>query len=229
MFYKLSIVFRRLEIWIEANGWNVYDPDDLRETRFYRIFSNQALGRRLNATIEKYAPSIFRKLLFIILIINPKAIALFAQAYLASYVGTAAILQIGLNILIIPHFGMMWAALNTAISYLVMLLMSAIISKRLVTVHYEYKRLWLMSMTALIIFLVSRQIQIENIYISFILRGILAASFPLVLGLVGFFHPYEKRRLMENLRSIYGRIIRYIHRKQLENQCKEDIGQCASV
>lgn len=115
--------------------------------------------------------------------------------YLAYVAGSAAALQIGLNLLLVPSMGMMGAALNTAISYLAMPIMIVLISRRFYPIRYEYQRLCVMAIVAALLYFLSRLIDVEQSVVSFGLRGLVALSFPLVLGLFRFYTDEERERI----------------------------------
>jgi O-antigen/teichoic acid export membrane protein len=114
--------------------------------------------------------------------------------YVAYVTAIAAALQIGLNLLLIPRLGMMGAALNTAISYLAMPTMVVFVSRTFYHVHYEYRRLAAILFLAVALFFLSRLIRVDDRVLSFMLRGLIALSFPFVLALLGFYTNDEKMR-----------------------------------
>lgn len=128
--------------------------------------------------------------------------------YLAYVAGAAAALQVGMNFLIVPRFGMMGAAFTTAISYLTMPVMVIIVSRRFYRVSYEYRRIAVMAIVGVGLYLLSRLVHIENHLVSFSLRGLIAFSFPLVLGLLGFYTTEEKKRIHYVLRRVYKQILK---------------------
>lgn len=62
----------------------------------------------------------------------------------------AAILNIGLNLWLIPHFGIVGAALATFISYLSLPIFAWLVARHYLAVDYEWKRLATISMTILL-------------------------------------------------------------------------------
>jgi len=126
--------------------------------------------------------------------------------YFAYAAGAAAALQVGLNFLLIPHLGMMAAALNSAISRLAMPLIIVWISRRFYRVRYEHKRICVIAIVAAGSYLLSRLIQVESAFASLILRGVVALSFPLLLGLLGFYTDDEKRRIRYLIRRGWNRV-----------------------
>ncbi len=78
----------RLELWIQRNGWAGYDPYDLRETVHFRALIKLAGDGRLARGIERFAPTLTRRLLRVRPKVNAKTIALLALAYLARYEAT---------------------------------------------------------------------------------------------------------------------------------------------
>ena len=76
---------KSLDAWLEKNGWQGYDPYDIRGTRFF-IFSQKVkyAGSGLNFLLDRN-PMLLRRIFRIRKQINAKAMALFARAYLNLY------------------------------------------------------------------------------------------------------------------------------------------------
>lgn len=77
---------RRLNSWIERNGWAGYDPYDLLGTRPFLAFQKMGLlGRFTARKIANISPLLLRRIFKVKKTINPKAMALFARGYLQLY------------------------------------------------------------------------------------------------------------------------------------------------
>lgn len=82
---------RRLDRWIEQNGWAGYDPYDIKGTRLFLWLQNNNLSilakviGRFVFGVERRKPLFTRRLLGVSKQINAKGIGLFARAYLSLY------------------------------------------------------------------------------------------------------------------------------------------------
>lgn len=121
----------------------------------------------------------------------------------------AAALNIGLNLLLAPRFGIMAAAINTLVAFAVLFVMALIIGQRVYPVRYQWGRLLRLMGLALALFLVSwRLTPGANVWVSAALDLLLLASLPLLLWVTGFFTPGEKERATQLVHQIVGRIRR---------------------
>jgi len=75
----------KLDKWLEKNGWEGYDPYDIRELPFLQRLQNCRILRRLISGLENLNPEFFRKVLRVEKKINAKGMGLFADAYLNLY------------------------------------------------------------------------------------------------------------------------------------------------
>jgi len=79
---KLETSLNLLCTWVEENGWAGYDPYDIKGVPALMWMQKYRLLRKgLNVLVESY-PHKFRKIFRIRPAVNPKAMALFAMAYL---------------------------------------------------------------------------------------------------------------------------------------------------
>ena len=106
-------------------------------------------------------------------------------------------MQVGLNLVLIPRLGMMGAAITTALSYLLMPILAILISRRYYRVRYEYGRIALTLLAAAALYGVSLLVNIDSAYLSTVVHGLIALFYPVLLWLLGFYRPDEKRRLAE--------------------------------
>jgi len=101
--------------------------------------------------------------------------------------GIAAVINIGLNLLLVPVWGMAAAAYNTVVGYGILSLLTLYIAQRLYRIPYEYKRLLSMAFLSLVLIVSSRIINIDSILAAVVIKSILFLSFPCILFVSGFF------------------------------------------
>jgi len=115
--------------------------------------------------------------------------------YLPVVTFTAAAINIGLNFVFIPAFGVIGAAYTTIIAYIVMVILMYIISSRVYHVTYEFRRLGsVLLLTAAPIALMTAYLP-ENGILSFLYRIVLFLVPPIVYLAGDFLLPEERAGL----------------------------------
>ncbi len=104
--------------------------------------------------------------------------------------GVAAALNIVLNIVLIPPYGRMGAAIATLISYAVLFALMAWRANAVFPVHYQWRRVATVGLAAVALTVLGKAIDAP--------LGValaLTAVYPVVLAPLGFYLPAERRRL----------------------------------
>ena len=114
---------------------------------------------------------------------------------------SVAILNVGLNLLLIPTFGIKGAAFSTVLTFFSLGLFSYLVSQRLVPVKYEYKRLATLLLLFAGIIFVSRFIDLPLLASLAAKLGLLAL-YPGLLYVGGFFNHSEKAKAKEILQKM---------------------------
>jgi O-antigen/teichoic acid export membrane protein len=120
--------------------------------------------------------------------------------YLAYATFTGAALNIGANLLFIPRWQVAGAALATLVSFLYLAIFIYIFSQKLYYIPYEFGRLAKMCLTALVLFAVSKMINIPHLALSIIIKSCIVLAFPFALYLIKFYTDKELEK-MSDLRS----------------------------
>ena len=104
--------------------------------------------------------------------------------------GAAAVVAVGLNLILIPPYGMMGAAASTLVAYTVMLFGMTVRAQQVFPVPYQWRRLATVVGAAVALTVVGKWLDVP-------LGGALAlcAVYPLVLLPLGFYLPVELRRI----------------------------------
>jgi O-antigen/teichoic acid export membrane protein len=125
--------------------------------------------------------------------------------WIAALTILAAALNIGLNLLLVPRFGIMAAAVNTLIAFVVLFALVYVAGQRAFPIAYQWGRLMRLFVLALALFAVGWWlVPAENLLLSIVLKLALLASLPALLWLTGFLTPAEKARVVQGL----GKLIR---------------------
>jgi O-antigen/teichoic acid export membrane protein len=144
-------------------------------------------------------------------------ITLHRRTVYAPAVTTAALLlNIALNFLLIPPYGIVGATLSTLISYIAFCALRFWVSNLFFKVRYEWKRVFIATIIGAILiaafylldYLRELSLISLNFHISMLIKTTLALSFPLALLGLGFYDDKEKRKLKQfraKLLAAFGR------------------------
>ena len=105
--------------------------------------------------------------------------------------GAAALVNIGLNLALIPPYGMIGAAISTLVAYLVMFFGMTIRAQQVFPVPYQWRRISLAAGVA-----VGLTVLGKGLHVPLWGAVLLCAVYPLALLPVGFYLPVERRRLL---------------------------------
>ena len=102
-----------------------------------------------------------------------------------------AIVNLVLNLLLIPDYGMRGAAAATVAAYAVLAAGMALLSQRIYPVPYEWRRLTVATGAGIALYALGRALDVP-------LAGALAliAAYPVLLGVLGFYQPAERQRIV---------------------------------
>ena len=103
----------------------------------------------------------------------------------------AAGLNIGLNIALIPPYGMIGAAIATVAAYTLMFLLMTWNAQRLYPVPYQWRRVAIVGGSSIAIAALGR-----SLHLPLAPSLVLALAYPLILLPLGFYLPAERRRLL---------------------------------
>jgi O-antigen/teichoic acid export membrane protein len=104
--------------------------------------------------------------------------------------GLAALVNVGLNVILIPPYGMMGAAIATAAAYLALFLGMIIYSQEVYYVPYQWRRVLTAATAA-----VGLNVLGSALHVPLAAAVVLVLSYPVVLLMLGFYLPAELQRL----------------------------------
>jgi O-antigen/teichoic acid export membrane protein len=134
--------------------------------------------------------------------------------YLAAIVGVGAIVNMGLNYLLIPRYGMMGAAVATLVAYFLLPIGSYLVSRRYYSVKYEWGRVARIFLAAGLVYAGSLFIATGSPLITGLLKLVSLLGFPLLLFAFRFFKPEETQKTREIFRAIPGYVrVRWANKK----------------
>ena len=122
--------------------------------------------------------------------------------FLAWTTGFAACLNLVLNYLLIPRYGMMGAAFATILSYSSMAILMFVASSKVYFVQYEFGRVAKIAFVTAAIFALSLLTHSLSFWLEMVCKTILVLSYPFFLNLLNFFREEEKQEIKRYLSSL---------------------------
>jgi O-antigen/teichoic acid export membrane protein len=104
--------------------------------------------------------------------------------------GIAAVVNVGLNVALIPPYGMVGAAIATVAAYVVLFLCMVAYAQRVYPVPYQWRRVVVAAAVA-----VGLTVLGSGLHVPLAVAIVLALVYPLALLPLGFYLPAERRRL----------------------------------
>jgi O-antigen/teichoic acid export membrane protein len=157
--------------------------------------------------------------------------------YLAVLVGGAAILNLGLNYLLIPGYGMMGAATATLVCYALLPVGAYLVSRRYYVVNYEWGRVAKVVLLVTLIYVASIFVDrsysamhshMSATYAHVIVGGLkllLLLCYPVLLYSIRFFRAEEIHIIRTLVRTAPGYLVRKLGRKPDSHDGSADGGQ----
>lgn len=116
-------------------------------------------------------------------------------SYIAYIVTASAAINIGLNLLFIPKYGYLVAALVMAFSYLVMSILYYILSKKYYHIPFEIQKMIKIILVGIILYIPALFITDLDILLQLLIKSFLFFSFPFILYLLNFYEPVELEKI----------------------------------
>ncbi len=115
--------------------------------------------------------------------------------------GAATGLNLGLNFLLVPPYGMMGAAVAATVSFFVWMLLQVTVAQHLYRVPYEYGRIARAVAAALLLYGIGMAVPWSSLWVAVAGKAGLVLCLPLILYVSGFFHAGEIGRARNMLRT----------------------------
>lgn len=112
----------------------------------------------------------------------------------------AAVINITLNIIAVPIYGIVGAALTTALTYLVLFIGVLYFSRRYFVIEFEFKRFGKILLASALVFWINSLVQVDNIYYDILSIFIFMIVFIVILFLTGFLTQKEKSFIKNRLK-----------------------------
>jgi len=113
--------------------------------------------------------------------------------YVAVITIISALLNIGLNFILIPRYGIMGAAINTLVAFVFLYLISLIVSNHFYKIILEHKKLISLILLGVLLFFVSTLFNSLTLFQNILLKLVLVVLYPIILFFGSFYEPSEIR------------------------------------
>jgi len=124
------------------------------------------------------------------------------------YLGVSSLivgaLNIWLNFVLIPKYGIWGSALATILSFFLLAVVIYPIAQRLYRIPYQGWRLLKLTLMAVAIYFGTTLIDLEPALLSLAVKFVIAVAYPFTLYLIGFYTADELRRIGDMRREIFG-------------------------
>jgi len=226
--YKFGLIIQSLIVGPFTLAWGPFFWSTAKEENAKEVYSSVLTYFVLVAMFVALALSILSKEVLMIMATPPfygayKVIPLIALSYVLygcyfilaagfnltkktkyvpAIVGVGATMNLGLNFLLIPSYGMMGAAVATLISYLMLPIGSYFVSRRFYPIRYEWGRISKIFLTAVLIYAVSLYITNDSAIVSGLLKAMTLLAYPVLLYVFGFFKHEEIQKGKDLIRVV---------------------------
>lgn len=215
--YKFGMIINMILVMPFRTAWLPFVFSIQKKQEARQIYSGALTYFLLIATFVFLSISLFAREIIIIVstpeyLPGVKAIPLIALAYIffglyyivdigillkirtiyyTIITGIGALINIGLNIVFIPKYGMIAAAVNTLIAYFILFILMAWISGKIYPINYEKNRIFKIIIIGMIIYLLGVTTGFQSLIFSIVYKLFLLILYPVSLYIFKFFRPTE--------------------------------------
>jgi len=122
--------------------------------------------------------------------------------------GIAALLNVLVNLILIPQYGYMGAAWATVITYFSFICISWQLYKNVYYIRFEWVRLTILTGICILFYILSTLVSTHNEALKICYLTGICLSLPLLLYMIGYFNKEEKNKLNELIKQFVDGVIR---------------------
>ncbi len=122
--------------------------------------------------------------------------------YIGIITVVAGLLNIGLNIILIPIYGVIAAAYTTLIAFIIFYVVTKILSDRFYNVDYENLKIIKLFAVGIILFIFSELIPFSGIIASSLTKLAFILAFPLIMLALNFYEDIELKTIKESFKKL---------------------------
>ncbi len=123
--------------------------------------------------------------------------------FISFIITTAAIVNILLNLLLIPPYGMLGSAYATVLAQFWSVLLAYYYTQKYYPVHYEISKILKLFGVAIPLFLITGLVDNFSFVLRIIFKGLIISSYPFLLYFLKFYEPVELDRISYYFRKIF--------------------------
>lgn len=116
---------------------------------------------------------------------------------------TAAIVNVLLNLILIPYYGMLGSAYATVLAQFWSILLAYYYTRKYYPVQYEMGRILKLFGVGILLFLITGPFDDFSLALRIVFKGLIILSYPFILHLLKFYEPVELDRISYYLRKIF--------------------------
>ncbi len=131
-----------------------------------------------------------------------------SSATMGVLIATAAIFNLGLNILLIPFFGLYGSAVSTLLSQILMFALFYIVANKKYPIPYELRNIAVLIVSGICLILVSLLTKSWPLMARLIFKSLLLISYPFLLIPLKFYEPIELQRINEFFLKLKKKIVK---------------------
>ena len=121
----------------------------------------------------------------------------------------AAILNIALNMVLLPRFGYIAAAWTTVFTYFTFVALVYVACRKTISISFEFKRLSYVFLTTIALYIVSSQLFFDNLLIDFSLQSLFILIYAALIYFGNFFTDGEKNVVRQEFKKAFTKISIY--------------------
>ncbi len=134
--------------------------------------------------------------------------------HMSMIIVVCALVNIGLNFLFIPRWGIVGAAVATLIAYVVWNYFKMYYSSKFYGLKFQVLRLLHIAAVGILMYVIAQIMPVQKMLINLFLKAVLFVLFPVVLYFTGFLEKWEKKRLKAYYKEIREvGVLTFIHEK----------------
>jgi len=124
--------------------------------------------------------------------------------FIAYYTIFAMLLNIGLNFLLVPKYGMMGAAIATLIAFIALYIITQIVSNRFYKIPFENRKILDLLLLSIVLYFIPYLFYDMRLITNIIVKILILISFPFLLYMFNFYEEIE----IETIKKIFFKIVK---------------------
>jgi len=137
-----------------------------------------------------------------------------SSGIMGTLIAITAAFNLGMNIMLIPHFGVYGAAISTLVSQMGMFFLFYFIAQKKYPIPYEVKNIILMILTGIVLSAVSQLVNDWQLLPRLVIKTALFVLFPFILIPIKFYEPVEIEKIKEYYSKYKNLVFSFIRKRE---------------